>query len=143
MPASLARQPVAQNHHLLAMLQAKQDIRIDVGALFVGNDGASTNRGQLLPAFTATRTFDGTDSRLVVAAFPADADDLAPAGFCRLGAPLDVSSLTGAAIDSVAYHVAAAGERLCLEHGDTAAADADSANAEAAIRQANTCGVAK
>jgi hypothetical protein len=96
-----------------------------------------------LPPFTATRSFDGTDSRLVVAAFPADSDALAPATFCRLAAPLDVSTLTGAAIDSVAYHVAAAGERLCLELGDTAAADADRAHAEAAIQQAATCSGAR
>ena len=96
-----------------------------------------------LPPFTAARSFDGTDSRLVVAAFPVDADDLAPAAFCRLGAPLDASTLTGAAIDSVAYHVAAAGERLCLERGDTAAADADRSHAEAAIRQAPTCSGAR
>ncbi len=92
-----------------------------------------------LPAFTATRSFDGTDSRLIVAAFPADSSDLAPPAFCRLDEPLDVASLTGAALASAAYHVAAAGERLCLERGDVTVADTARAHAGSAIQRAPIC----
>jgi hypothetical protein len=91
-----------------------------------------------LPSFTATRSFDGSDSRLLVAAFP-EGSGAPPAGFCRLGDPLVVSKLEGAAVASVAYHVAAAGERLCLERGDAAASQADRAHAQAAIAQAPLC----
>jgi hypothetical protein len=92
-----------------------------------------------LPPFTATRTFDGSDSRLVVAAFPPETA-LAPAAFCRLPAPLDPVSLPGAALASASWHVAAAGERLCAARGDAQAAASDRAHAEAAIRQAPICG---
>jgi hypothetical protein len=93
-----------------------------------------------LPPFTATRSFDGSDSRLLVAAFP-EGGDAPPAGFCRLAAPLQVDALEGAAVASATYHVAAAGERLCLDRGDNAVAGVARDHAEAAITQAPTCAI--
>lgn len=92
-----------------------------------------------LPPFTATRTFDGSDSRLLVVAWPADATALPPPTFCRLPAPLRLAAEGSTAVASLSFHVAAAGERLCLTRGDAPGAAAARSHAEAAIRQAPTC----
>ena len=65
---------------------------------------------------------------------------LSPAeGVVRTSAALRVpASRTSAAVHSVGYHMAAAGERLCLRHGHTAAVD--HAFAMTAIWQTTTCG---
>jgi hypothetical protein len=92
-----------------------------------------------LPAFTAMQAPDGGDSRLVVAAFPADIA-LDPAAFCRLPAPLDSRALPGApALASATFHVLPAGERLCLGRGDPSVTGAGRSHAAAAMSQAPVC----
>lgn len=90
-----------------------------------------------LPFFTASRTWDGSDSRLIAVAFP---DDAPLADFCRLATPFDATALPATtAVDSVSFHVAAAGERLCKARGSRDKAVSDRQSAEAALSQAHEC----
>ena len=91
-----------------------------------------------LPGFDLTLNADGSDSTLVVVAFPADLlpSDPPRNDMCTLRSPLDVRELPGfPAVDMLSLAVLPAGERLCLDRGDASQRAKQLGRAESAERQ--------
>ncbi len=99
----------------------------------------SPERPPALPDFTAVRTWDGGDTRLLVVASP-PASDPVPATICRLDVPFSTDDLPAvAALDTASFHVAAAGVRLCRSRGDAAQAARSRQQAEHVLATLPSC----
>ena len=90
-----------------------------------------------------TRTDDGSDTQLIVAAAPPDGDfgsGETDANICRLTAPFHAAQFPApVALHMVSYQVADAGHRLCSGRGDAEKAAETKQRAEAMLAAAPDC----
>jgi hypothetical protein len=92
-----------------------------------------------LPRFTASRNFDGSDTRVAAVAWPTGLEPSFDAGFCRLTGPFDARAFPkGVAIDTLAWPVLGAGERICARRGSPQTEEARK-QAEASLAAAPPC----